>query len=73
MTTLYHQSFHATWRKGDARIFEKAYSLSNSPKLKRIIALVYTPEVSETKPSSSDLIDGQFMSKMQKKKKGKQF
>ena len=67
MTTLHHQSFHATSRKGDARIFEKAYSLSNFPKLKRIIALVYTHEVSETKPSSSDLIDGQFMSKMQKK------
>ena len=72
MTTLYHQSFHATSRKGDARIFEKAYSLSNSPKLKRIIALVYTHEVSETKPSSSDLMDGQLMSKMQKKI-GKQF
>lgn len=67
MTTLYHQSFHGTSGKGDARIFEKAYSLSNSPKLKRIIALVHTHEVSETIPSSSDLIDGQFMNKMPKK------
>lgn len=66
MTALHHQSFHATSRRGDARIFEKAYILSNSPKLKRIIALVYTHEVSETKPSSTDLIDGQFISKMQK-------
>lgn len=66
MTALHDQSFHATSRWGDARIFEKAYILSNSPKLKRIIALVYTHKVLDTKPSSTDLIEGQFMSKMQK-------
>ena len=66
MTALHQQSFHATSRRGDARIFEKVYILSNSPKLKRTIALVYTHEVSETKPSGTDLIDCQFMSKMQK-------